>query len=249
MSTLGQKGTVAVLAGEGLVTVLERYVATPTFGTDPEVLLDLRMHSVGASRGTVEGFPESTFLRNGRPLMSRSTAMQVLAILADVGAPVRSLQPRLRYRLGEEVLRKRDPIPAARFLRELTSRAEGRGKAPHRIPVREQMLRARLVQALGEELDRVLGSRTDQVPYTQRLKKIMLRLNPQPERGTVEQYVRMYKDKTSSEIAALFQHLQRAAKNLRKARTVTGAGSSAQRASITAQQVALLRILDGRGPA
>lgn len=239
MSILGQKGDVAVLEGEGIVTVLERYVDVPSYANDPEVLLDLRMHSAGASRGTAKGFPESTFLRAARPLMSRSVARQVLALLADTGAPVQVLLPRVRYRLGDALHRRREPISMAKFLRGLISRAEGRGRAPHRIPAREQMLRMQLTRALGEELDLVLGTDTKKTPYAQRLQRIVTRLNPHPKAERVEAYTHRHAGKDADQISRMLTNLQK--------QTLRPALTGKDRASITAQQMALLRILDERG--
>jgi len=234
-------GETFVLPRDGVVTVLERYIGEVSGSAEEMMLLDLRI----PGRGVVEGIPEAVALRTGRPLMSRSTARQVLAVIANRLEPLPDTPSKIRTRRAKKSLSTRDPITMAKYLREFIVRGEGRTRVPVRPSIDETVVRGNLARALCEELQEVLKAPEEQdylegQPCERALMGMVRRMNPAPGRTTVRQYQTIFDAYSGDRIAAEFRNLE---KEVKRARTIE---HPEKRKDITARHLALMHVLDHR---
>ena len=224
-----------------MVTVVERYIGEVSGSPEEMMLLDLRM----PGRGIVEGIPEMVAVRTGRPLMSRSAARQVLAIISNRMEPLLDTPAKIRTRRAKKVLAERDPITMAKYLREFIVRGEGRTRVPVRPSIDETVMRRNLARALCEELEEVLKAPDEQEylegqPCERALMGMVRRMNPAPQKEPVKQYRTIFNGYSNLQIAAEFRAL---AKEVKRARTVE---HPEKRKDITARHIALMHVLDSR---
>lgn len=235
-----RQGDTFMLPNDGVVVVLERYVGNLE-GAGEMMLLDLRV----PGKGVIEGFPEIVALRTGRPLMSRSTARQVLAIISNRLEPLPDTPSKIRIRRAKKALTERDPLTMAKFLREFIVRTEGRTRVPIRPSVDEGILRTKMARALCEELQEVLKAPEEQgyldgMPCEQALLGMVRRLNPAPTSDAVDRYRAIFRGYTNAQISAEFRNLE---KEVKRPRTFE---HPEKRTDILARHLALMQVLDQR---
>lgn len=227
-----------VLPGLGIVTVLDVYTDfDPSVGV-PETFLEL-----AAPLGRQHRYPAELARRRGRDLMSRSTAREVLSILANRLAPITPMQAKIRYRRAEKALSGRDPVEMAKTLRELMVRAQGLGDAPINIPPQEKSYVRLLTAALCEEISAALDLPAEgygDIDCEGALAQMAVRLNPAPSRAAVGRYVNIYTEFPTDRLSAELRMIER---TVRKKATMN---DTDRRSDLQSRQHALLHIVDSR---
>lgn len=250
-------GRTYVIPNMGVVRIAHRFVSLPLPPDEGDLPIayvqldnielntraDVRRLDSGAMR-------QDIFQTRARDIISRSTARQVLGILANNEAPLAKLTPPQRYLKGARVLSRQDALEMALFLRELMGRSRGLPGSPLRIPEREEKLRDALIQKLCAELGAVFPEETgpwnvhrmDCVSYLQAMtRRVHMRLNPAPDMRSVQVYTDQHRGQTVSALVAAFTQCAKA-----------GRGKATREnpnrlQKVRERQYGLLRLLDAAG--